>query len=114
MKLTYPPLLAAHNIGFLQHMLFGLISIFVSVKVLYFYQDLEQKSTKQKSCGKSFKIVLVLAYGRMLRKLQLTILRENCVLHQWLKKCLALYHSSYFIKQLPNSFPCRIASYPCT
>ena len=40
----------------------------------YFHQDLEQKRTKQKSCGKSFKIVLVLAYGRMPRKLQLTIL----------------------------------------
>ena len=74
MKLTYPPLLAVHNIGFLQYMLFGLVSICVSVKVLYFHQDLEQKSTKQKSCGKSFKIVLVLAYGRMPRKLQLTIL----------------------------------------
>ena len=73
MKLTYPPLLAAHNIGFLQHMLFGLMSICVSVKVLYFHQDLEQKSTKQKSYGKSFKTVLVLAYVRIPRKLQLTI-----------------------------------------
>ena len=44
------------------------------VKVLYFHQDLEQKSTKQKSCGKSFKIVLIFAYARMPRKLQLTIL----------------------------------------
>ena len=63
MKLTYPPLLA--------------VSIDISlclVKVPYFHQDLEQKRTKQKTCGKSFKIVLVLAYGRMPRKLQLTIL----------------------------------------
>ena len=54
MKFTYPPLLAVHNNGFLQHLLFGLISVCVSVKVLYFHRDLEQKSTKQKSCGKSF------------------------------------------------------------
>ena len=59
MKLTYPPVLAVHNIGFLQDMLFSLISICVSVKVLYFHQDLEQKSTKQKRCRKSFTIVLV-------------------------------------------------------
>ena len=61
MKLIYPQLLAVHDIGFLQHMLSGLISICVPVKVLYFHQYLEQKSTKQKSCGKSFKIVSVLA-----------------------------------------------------
>ena len=72
MKLTYLPLLAVHNISFLQHLLFCLIT--VCVKVLYFHQDLEQKSTKQKSCGKTFKIALVLEYGRMMRKPQLTIL----------------------------------------
>ena len=53
---------------------FILISVYVSVKVPYFHPGLEQKRTKQKSCGKTFKIVLVLAYGRMPRKLQLTIL----------------------------------------
>ena len=90
MKLTYPPLLAVHNIGFLQHLLFGSISVCVSVKVLYFEQDLEQKSTKQKSCGKSFKIVLVLAYGRMPRKLQLTILGRI----------------AHFIIKFQNVFPC--------
>ena len=74
MKLTYSRLLAVNNIGFLQHLFFGLISVYVSVKIPYFHQDLEQKSRKQKSCGKSFKIVLVLACGGMPRKLQLTIL----------------------------------------
>ena len=70
MKLACMPLLAVHHIGFLPHRLLGLISVCVSVEVLYFHQDLEQKSTKQKSCKKNFKIVLVLAYGRMPRKLQ--------------------------------------------
>ena len=74
MKLTCPPLLAVRNIGFLQHLHFGRTSVCVFVKVLYIHQNLEQKITKQKSCRKSFKIVLVLAYGRMPRKLQLTIL----------------------------------------
>ena len=82
MKLTYPPLLAAHNMGFLQHLLFGLTSVCVSVKVLCSHKDLEQRSTKQKSCGKSFKIVLVLSYSRMPRKLQLRILQRiaHCII----------------------------------
>ena len=73
MKLTYPPLLTVYNISFLQHLLFRLILVYVYVKVPYFHQDLKRKSTKQKSCGKSFKIVLALAYGQMPRKLQLMI-----------------------------------------
>ena len=61
MKLTYLPLMAVHNI-LLQYLLFGFISVCVPVKALCFDQDLEQKSSyKQKSCGKSLKIVLVLA-----------------------------------------------------
>ena len=46
MKLAYLPLLAVNNIGFLQHLLFGLVPVYVSVKKLYFYQVLEQKNTK--------------------------------------------------------------------
>ena len=74
MKLIYLPLLAVNNIGFLQHLLFGLVPFYVSVKILYFHQVLEQKNTKQKSYAKSFKIVYILAYGRMPTKLKLTIL----------------------------------------
>ena len=54
MKLVYLPLLAVNNIGFLQHLLFGLVPVYVSVKILYF---LEQRDTKTKSYAKSFKIV---------------------------------------------------------
>ena len=57
MKLVYLPLLAVNNIGFLPHLLFGLVPVYVSVKILYFHQVLEQKNTKQKSYAKSFKIV---------------------------------------------------------
>ena len=57
MKLVYLQLLAVNNIGFLQHLLFSLVPIYVSVKILYFHQVLEQKNTKQKSYVKSFKIV---------------------------------------------------------
>ena len=59
MKLVYLPLFADNNIrfGFLQHLLFGLVPVYVSVKILYFHQILEQKNTKQKSYAKSFKIV---------------------------------------------------------
>ena len=46
MKLAYLPHLAVNNIGFLQHLLFGLVPVYVSVKKLYFYQVLEQKNTK--------------------------------------------------------------------
>ena len=48
MKLLYLPLLAKNNIGFLQHLLFGVVPV-TSVKILYFHQVLEQKNTKQKS-----------------------------------------------------------------
>ena len=73
MKLVYHfwPLI---NIGFLQHLLFGLVPVNVSVKILYFHQVLEQKNTKQKSYAKSFKIEQILAYGRMPTMLKLTIL----------------------------------------
>ena len=46
-----------NDIGFLQHLLFGLVPVYVSVEILYFHQVLEQKNTKQKSYAKSFKIV---------------------------------------------------------
>ena len=57
MKLVYLSPLAVNNIGFLQHLPFGLVSVYVSVKILYFHQVLEPKNTKQKSYAKSFKIV---------------------------------------------------------
>ena len=57
MELVYLPHLAVDNIGFLQLLLFGLLPVYVSVKILYFHQVLEQKKTKQKSYAKSFKIV---------------------------------------------------------
>ena len=57
MKLVYLPLLAVNKIGFLQYLVFGLVPVYVSVKILYFPQVLEQKNTKQKSYAKSFKIV---------------------------------------------------------
>ena len=49
--------LAVNNIGSLEHLIFGLVPVYVSVKILYFHQILEQKNTKQKSYAKSFKIV---------------------------------------------------------
>ena len=57
MKLLYLPLLAVNDIRFLPQLLFGLVPVYVSVKILYFHQVLEQKNTKQKSYAKSFKIV---------------------------------------------------------
>ena len=57
MKLVCLPFLAVNNIGFVQHLLFSLVPVYVSVKTLYFNQVLEQKNTKQKSYAKSFKIV---------------------------------------------------------
>ena len=57
MKLVYLPLLSVNNISFLQNLLFGLVPVYVSVKILYFQQVLEQKNTKQKIYAKSFKIV---------------------------------------------------------
>ena len=57
MKLVYLSHLAVNNIVFLQHLLLGLAPVYVSVKILYFYQVLEPKNTKQKRYAKSFKIV---------------------------------------------------------
>ena len=57
MNLVSLPLLAVNNIGFLQHPLFGLVPVYVSVEILYFHQALEQKNTKQKRYAKSFEIV---------------------------------------------------------
>ena len=57
MKLVYLPLWAVNNIGFLLHLLLGLVPVYVSVKILHFHQVLEQENTKQKSYAKSFKIV---------------------------------------------------------
>ena len=57
MKLVYLPPLAVNNIGFLQHLLFGLVPVYASVKIVYFHQVLAQKNTKQKSYVKSPKIV---------------------------------------------------------
>ena len=56
MKLVYLPLLAVNNIGFLQHLLFGLVPVYVFVKKLYFYQVLEQKNSKQKVMRKVLKL----------------------------------------------------------
>ena len=58
MKLVYLPFLAVNNIGFLQHLLFSLVPVYVSVKILYFHKVLEQKNTKQKSYAESFKIIV--------------------------------------------------------
>ena len=38
MKLVYPAILAVNNIDFLQHLLFGLKPVYVSVKIPYFRQ----------------------------------------------------------------------------
>ena len=37
-----------NNVGFLQRLLFGLVPVYVSVKILYFHQVLERKNTKTK------------------------------------------------------------------
>ena len=63
MELVYLPLLAVNNIGFLQHLLFGLVPVYVSV-TLYFHQALEQKNTKQKSYAKSFKLCKFSTFGK--------------------------------------------------
>ena len=65
MKLMYLPLLAVEHIGFLPHLLFGFIPVYVSVKILHFHQILEQSNAKQKSYAKSFEIVLSSAHDRM-------------------------------------------------
>ena len=33
---------------------------------------------------------------------------ENCSFHHYIYKRFSLFHCSYFIKQSPNGFPCRI------
>ena len=58
--------------GFLKRLLFGFIPVHVSVKILHFYQVLEQNNAKQKSYAKSFKDALSLAYDRMPTKTELT------------------------------------------
>ena len=57
MKLVYLPLLAVITSVFYKHLLFGLVLVYASFKILYFYQVLEKKNTKQKRYAKSFKIV---------------------------------------------------------
>ena len=62
MNMGPPPIIdlpapLVNNISFLQHLLFSLVPVYVSVKILYFHQVLEQKNAKQKSYAKSFKIV---------------------------------------------------------
>ena len=64
MELIYLPLLAVYDIGFLQPLLFGLLPVHVSVKILHIYQVLEQNNAKQERYAESFKIVLSLAYDR--------------------------------------------------
>ena len=49
--------LAVYNIGVLQHLLFGLVPVYVCVKILYFYQVLEQKVTKVLKLCKFFRTV---------------------------------------------------------
>ena len=80
--------MAVNNIGFLQHLLFGLVPFYVSVKILYFHQVLEQKNTKQKSYAKSFTIACVhFSVRSNADKAKVDDSWENCVLHQWFKKC---------------------------
>ena len=52
--IAYLPHLTVNNIGFLQHLLFGLVPVYVCVKKLYFYQVLEQKNTKHLGCCSTF------------------------------------------------------------
>ena len=87
MKLVYLLLLAVNNIGFLQRLLFGLVPVYVSVKMLYFHQVLEQKNTKQKSYAKSFKNCVNFSVRSNADKAKVDDSWENCALHQWFKKC---------------------------
>ena len=87
MKLVYLPLLAVNNIGFLQHLLFGLAPVYVSVKILYFHQVLKQKNTKQKSYAKSCVKLCKFSVRSNADKAKVDDSWENCVLHQWFKKC---------------------------
>ena len=88
MQLVYPSLLAVNNTGFLQHRGFGLVPIYIPVKILYFHQVLEPKNTKQK------KLCDCLSYAKkVLRCVNFSVRSiadkakvdnswENCVLRQ--------------------------------
>ena len=56
MELVYLPHLAVNNIGFLQLLLFGLLPVYVSVKILYFHQALEQRTQNKKVIRKVLKL----------------------------------------------------------
>ena len=56
MKLVYLQVLAVNKIGFLQHLLFGLVPVYVSVKILYFHQVLAQKTQNKKVMRKVLKL----------------------------------------------------------
>ena len=46
MKLIYLAILTVYNIGFLQHLPFSLIPVYISVKILHFHQVLVQINAK--------------------------------------------------------------------
>ena len=56
MKLVYLPLLAVNNIGFLQLLLFGLVSVYVSVKILHFHQVFGKRAENKKVIRKVLKL----------------------------------------------------------
>ena len=99
MKQIHLPHLAVYNIGCLQHLLFGFISVHACVKRLYFHQVLKGNNAKQKS----FKIVLSLAYDRMPTKLSV---RSNANLISDLNSVNQCF--IFLLKQLLKGFPCRI------
>ena len=98
MKQINLPHLAVYNIGCLQHLLFGFISVHACVKRLYFHQVLKGNNAKQKS----FKIVLSLAYDRMPTKPQRRIAYLINDLNS-VNQCFI-----FLLKQLLKGFPCRI------
>ena len=98
MKQIHLPHLAVYNIGCLQHLLFGFISVHACVKRLYFHQVLKGNNAKQKS----FKIVLSLAYDRMPTKPQRRIAYLINDLNS-VNQCFI-----FLLKQLLKGFPCRI------
>ena len=104
MKLIYLPILAVYNIGFLLLLLFGFIPVHVSVKILHFYQVLEQNNAKQKSYAKSFKILLGLAYDRMPTKSVLTNLGRIAYLINDLNSFKPLFYFNYYIKTITEWF----------
>ena len=69
---VYLSLLAVNNIGFLQHLLFSLVPDYVSVKILYFHQALEQKSTN---------FIVNFSVRSNADKAKVDVSWENCVLH---------------------------------